>query len=83
MNASLVSSRNSSLNTHPIHLVMSGFPLTKRNVVCASQAGLARVGVVGVASLALLSGFGAVNLPYQQLGTLLRTVPHRWVALRE
>lgn len=44
----------------------------------SSQACLARVGVVGVASLALLSGFGAVNLPYQQLATLLRTVPLRF-----
>lgn len=35
------------------------------------------MGVVGVASLALLSGFGAVNLPYQQLATLLRRVPLR------
>lgn len=42
-----------------------------------AQAGLVRVGVVGVASLALLSGFGAVNLPYQQLATLLRRVPLR------
>lgn len=41
------------------------------------QAGLARVGAIGVASLALLSGFGAVNLPYQQLATLLRRVPTR------
>lgn len=45
---------------------------------CPSQACLARVGVVGVASLALLSGFGAVNLPYQQLATLLRRVPPRF-----
>lgn len=42
-----------------------------------AQAGLARVGVVGVASFALLSGFGAVNLPYQQVATLFRNVPPR------
>lgn len=40
------------------------------------------MGVVGVASLALLSGFGAVNLPYQQLATLLRRVPMRSGVLR-
>ncbi|CAM9915268.1 unnamed protein product [Ascophyllum nodosum] len=47
------------------------------------EAGLARMGVVGVASLALLSGFGAVNLPYQQLATLLRRVPTSLVESRE
>lgn len=45
------------------------------------QAGLVRIGTVGVASLALLSGFGAVNLPYQQLATLLRRVPMRSAGL--
>ncbi|CBN79133.1 G-protein coupled receptor [Ectocarpus siliculosus] len=54
-----------------------------RPPVFSLEAGLARVGVVGVASLALLSGFGAVNLPYQQLATLLRTVPHSVVKSRE
>lgn len=45
----------------------------KRN----KKAGLARVGVVGVSSLAILSGFSAVNLPYQQIATLFRRVPPR------
>ncbi|CAM9846074.1 unnamed protein product, partial [Ectocarpus fasciculatus] len=56
---------------------------TGRPLVFSLEAGLARVGVVGVASLALLSGFGAVNLPYQQLATLLRTVPHSVIKSRE
>ncbi|CAB1101419.1 unnamed protein product [Ectocarpus sp. CCAP 1310/34] len=57
--------------------------LAGRPPVFSLEAGLARVGVVGVASLALLSGFGAVNLPYQLLATLLRTVPHSVVKSRE
>eukprot|EP00752_Nemacystus_decipiens_P014264 g12685.t1 len=55
----------------------------ERAAVFSLEACLARVGVVGVASLALLSGFGAVNLPYQQLATLLRTVPPSVVKSRE
>ncbi|CAM9222762.1 unnamed protein product, partial [Scytosiphon promiscuus] len=54
-----------------------------RPPIFSLEAGLARVGVVGVASLALLSGFGAVNLPYQHLATLLRTVPPSLVKSRE
>ncbi|CAM9853884.1 unnamed protein product, partial [Hapterophycus canaliculatus] len=55
----------------------------RRPPVFSLEASLARVGVVGVASLALLSGFGAVNLPYQQLATLLRKVPPSLVKSRE
>lgn len=53
------------------------FPMSRTCPSGGEQAGLARVGAVGIASLALLSGFGAVNLPYQQLATLFRRVPNR------
>lgn len=44
---------------------------------------ISRVGVIGVALMAILSGFGAVNSPYQSLSFFLRPVTERDVTMAE
>lgn len=51
------------------------FPtLTKTHGVLSMEVGLSRIGVVGVTTMALLSGFGAVNSPYTYLAYFMRSV---------
>ncbi|KAJ3085524.1 Golgi pH regulator B [Quaeritorhiza haematococci] len=47
------------------------------------EAGMGRVGVIGVTMMAILSGFGAVNSPYSSLFFFLRNVSDADIALAE
>jgi len=49
----------------------------------STDQGVARLGIVGVAAMALLSGFGAVNCPYQYLTFFLRRIDDNEVLLLE
>jgi len=51
------------------------FPiLDKRHGILSIEQVISRVGVIGVTGMALLSGFGAVNSPYQYSSYFLRNV---------
>ncbi|CAN0123603.1 unnamed protein product, partial [Discosporangium mesarthrocarpum] len=72
----------------PMIAFFSGTPLSAPPILpppppTPFQACLARVGIVGVVILGALSGFGAVNLPFQQLSMLLRKVPESLIKARE
>eukprot|EP00127_Corallochytrium_limacisporum_P000859 Clim_evm2s28 gene=Clim_evmTU2s28 len=50
------------------------FPLTSKSGLLNSEAIIGRVGIIGVTIIASLSGFGAVNGPYNYLNMFLRHV---------
>jgi len=51
------------------------FPILKEDTgVVSLEMGVGRIGIVGVAVMAILSGYGAVNVPYMYISYFLRPV---------
>jgi hypothetical protein len=52
------------------------FPIVSKREhgLLSIEHGVSRIGVIGVTSMAILSGFGAVNAPYENLAYFLRVV---------
>lgn len=61
-----------------IHL--SGLLIQIDSLTLSTDLLMARIGVVGVTVVATLSGFGAVNFPYNNIHSLLRPVTQQQVA---
>ena len=51
--------------------------------MCGCKQGISRLGVMGVALIAVISGYGSVELPYSYLSLFIRPVGRSEIALAE
>jgi len=61
------------------------FPIVskKEHGILSIEHGVSRIGVIGVTSMAILSGFGAVNGPYTYLAYFLRSIDEHEIVVLE
>lgn len=61
------------------------FPIVskRQHGILSIEHGVSRIGVIGVTSMAVLSGFGAVNGPYTYMNYFLRSIDHSEIVVLE